>query len=201
MTDTLITQIYLILTTEGAKAHSSGLSAMLQRLKPACVRFEISDSDSESISLAIDLSAVCHGHDIPLVIGGPDDVALAVAKASGADGVHLTNAPKAAGWIREALGDDCIVGMGGLESRHDAMLAAETGADYVALAGGWGDDSHVPDEIRWWAETIETPLVVEDAHNAERMKALSGLVEFITVDADQPDLLAAALAGLSEDAV
>lgn len=198
MTDTLITQIYLTLTTG---AEFSGFAAILQRVKPACVRLDVTDDASPTAALASDLSVTCHANDIPLVIGGPDEIALAVAKASDADGVHLSNAPKAAGWVRETLGDDCIAGIGGLESRHDAMLAAETGADYVALEGGWNDDSQAPDEIRWWAETIETPVVVEDAINATRIRALAGLVEFITIDAADADLLEAAQAILSEDTV
>ena len=53
-----------------------------------------------------------------------------LAARAGADGAHLTGIEAFAAALG-ALKPDRIAGAGGLRSRHDAMLAAEAGADYV----------------------------------------------------------------------
>lgn len=50
---------------------------------------------------------------------------------TGADGVHLTNSVSLAEALSVLKPLDRIVGVAGLKARHDAMEAAEAGADYV----------------------------------------------------------------------
>jgi thiamine-phosphate pyrophosphorylase len=56
-----------------------------------------------------------------------------------------------------------IAGCAGLASRHDAMTAAEQGADYVMFGDVQG--GHRPsfeaivERITWWAEVFEVPCV------------------------------------------
>ena len=94
-----------------------------------------------------------------------------VARA-GADGAHLfgTDAFTAA---LSFLKPDRIAGAGGLVSRHDAMLAAETGADYVMFGdpppypppqAGEGQGGGLPfdevlERLTWWAELFEVACV------------------------------------------
>ena len=57
-----------------------------------------------------------------------------------------------------------IAGCGGLATRHDAMLAAEAGADYVMFgepdtAGHRPGFEAVLDRVSWWAEVFEAPCV------------------------------------------
>jgi thiamine-phosphate pyrophosphorylase len=57
-----------------------------------------------------------------------------------------------------------IAGCGGLNSRHDAMLAAEAGADYVLFgepdqAGHRPSLEAVAERVTWWAEIFEPPCV------------------------------------------
>ena len=63
-----------------------------------------------------------------------------------------------------------IAGSGGLRSRHDAMLAAEAGADYAMFgepdrSGGQGNQGNRPafdtvlERIAWWAELFQPPCV------------------------------------------
>ena len=59
---------------------------------------------------------------------------------------------------------DRIAGAGGLRSRHDAMLAGETGADYVMFGdpdrrGDRPPLEAVTDRLTWWSELIEIPCV------------------------------------------
>jgi thiamine-phosphate pyrophosphorylase len=93
-----------------------------------------------------------------LLDGDPDLVARA-----GADGSHLTgfDALKPA---LATLKPDRIAGCGGLGTRHNAMLAAEAGADYVMFGdpdqgGARPSLAAITDRLSWWAEIFEVPCV------------------------------------------
>jgi len=80
-----------------------------------------------------------------------------------ADGAHLTGieAFKAAA---PGLKPTYIAGCGGLATRHDAMLAAESGADYVMFGepdryGQRPGFEAVLERVSWWAETLTIPCV------------------------------------------
>ena len=180
-------QLYLALDETDA----GQLEAMLRDARPACVRLTIETMAAEKS--AITCRELCHAQEIPLLIAGPDDTAVAMARIVGADGVHLSGAPKAAPWARGTLGEDSIIGIDPGPSRHDAMIAAETGADYVSLAPDWHDDDSLPDEIRWWASMIETPMVVENAATPARARTLRMMAEFVVAGADHAVAVAKAI--------
>lgn len=85
-----------------------------------------------------------------------------VARAN-ADGAHLDGIAEfeaAAG----SLKPNRIAGAGGLVTRHDAMLAAEQGADYVMFGEPDEDSQRAPleqtlERISWWQEVFQTPCV------------------------------------------
>ncbi|WP_371347603.1 thiamine phosphate synthase [Ancylobacter sp. IITR112] len=112
--------------------------------------------------------------------------ASAEATALGADGVHVegTAALKAAAAARRP---DGIVGAGGLRSRHDAMTAAEAGADYVMFGEPDAEGRRPPFETtlertQWWAELFEPPCVGY-ARTLEEVEALVAAgADFIAVD-------------------
>ncbi len=84
-----------------------------------------------------------------------------IVARSGADGAHLTTPAGFADAVN-ALKPDRIAGCGGLHSRHDAMIAAETGADYVMFgepdsAGRRPAPETIIERIEWWAELFEVP--------------------------------------------
>jgi thiamine-phosphate pyrophosphorylase len=107
----------------------------------------------------------------PLLDGHQD-----IVGRSGADGAHLAGIDQ----FRAAFGalkPDRIAGCGGLKTRHDAMLAAEAGADYVMF--GEPDAAQrrpsfaaILDRIAWWAELFEVPCVGYAA-NAEEVAPLA----------------------------
>jgi thiamine-phosphate pyrophosphorylase len=135
-----------------AQALAAGdVAAVLLKLSPADERSQIN-----SIK-ALGPAAQQHGAAL-LVDGHPELVAR-----SGADGAHLTGIDD----VTEALGKlkpDWIVGAGGLAIRHDAMAAAEGGADYVMFGE---PDEHgqrpgfeaILERVAWWAEVFEAPCV------------------------------------------
>jgi thiamine-phosphate pyrophosphorylase len=113
------------------------------------------------------IGAAVQSRDIALVVDGHPEI---VARA-GADGAHLTDITAFAAALA-ALKPDRIAGAGGLRSRHDAMLAAETGADYV-MFGEPGRDGRRPgfeetqERLTWWAELLEIPCVAYAASKDE----------------------------------
>ncbi len=79
-----------------------------------------------------------------------------LARRLGADGVEVEGrrAFKAA---RDALGPDAIVGVR-CRTRHDAMEAAEAGADYIGLP--WNEVPSIDESlIAWWAGLFVVPCV------------------------------------------
>jgi thiamine-phosphate pyrophosphorylase len=82
---------------------------------------------------------------------------------TGADGVHIIGMET----LKPALAmlkPAHIVGCGRLATRHDAMLAAEAGADYVMFgepdeAGQRPSFDAIVERLSWWAELFEVPCV------------------------------------------
>jgi thiamine-phosphate pyrophosphorylase len=93
-----------------------------------------------------------------LIDGHPE-----LAARAGADGAHLAGIDA----FRAALATlkpARIAGCGSLATRHDAMLAAEGGADYVMFgepdtAGRRPAFDAVTERVAWWAEVFEIPCV------------------------------------------
>lgn len=108
---------------------------------------------------ATELMGCVIGHDRAFMITDQAEIAAKI----GADGVHLTDGPHGFEAARKTLGADRIIGIGGITSRHLAMLAGETGADYVAFGGSSAraDGEHSAlDLTGWWGEMFEVPAMV-----------------------------------------
>jgi thiamine-phosphate pyrophosphorylase len=93
-----------------------------------------------------------------LLDGHPD-----LAARAGADGSHLSGID-ALGSAIATLKPARIAGCGGLETRHEAMVAAEAGADYVMFGepdvhGGRPAFEAIMQRVAWWAEVFEIPCV------------------------------------------
>jgi len=120
------------------------------------------------------IGAAVHSRDIALVVDGHPEI---VARA-GADGSHLTGITVFAAALA-ALKPDRIAGAGGLRSRHDAMLAGETAADYVMFGEperrGPGKNPPFPaveERVAWWAELFQPPCIGY-ASSADQIRPLA----------------------------
>lgn len=108
-----------------------------------------------------------------------------LAARAGADGAHL-DGPDAFDSAVGALKPERIAGAGGLATRHDAMVAAERGADYV-MFGEPDADGHRPsfeailDRVSWWAEVFQTPCVAYAAAADEIAPVAEAGADFIAV--------------------
>lgn len=137
-----------------------GLAEIFSVADVAAVLLRLRDADERSLINRI--KAVAPGVQAAgaalLVDGRPDIVARA-----GADGAQLAG-PDAATAAVPMLKPNYIAGAGGLHSRHDAMVAAEAGADYVMFgdpdpAGHLPSHAAVIERVAWWAEVFEIPCV------------------------------------------
>ncbi len=133
-----------------------------------------------------DLLARAQAHNVAVLIA--DDPAE--ARRLGADGVHLAHGPGLAeryDGARAVLGSDAIVGVGVGETRHEAMVLGEKGADYLAFAalgGREGDRAARRARIAWWAELFEVPCVAWDvADIAEAVELARAGADFIALGA------------------
>jgi thiamine-phosphate pyrophosphorylase len=93
-----------------------------------------------------------------LLDGHPD-----LAARAGADGAHLSGL-EALQAALPTLKPERIAGCGGLETRHEAMVAAEAGADYVMFgepdaSGRRPSFDAIAQRVAWWAEVFEIPCV------------------------------------------
>ena len=86
-----------------------------------------------------------------------DDFALRAALQ--ADGVHLTD-PAAVRAARAKLGDGLVLGAECPLERHACMVAAEDGADYVAVRATADNLQQAEELLAWWHEMMTTPMVV-----------------------------------------
>ena len=145
----------------------------------AAVLLRLADADERSlINLVKEIAPVVQRRDAALILAGRDDI---VAR-SGADGAHLGNVEA----LRDAvsrLKPKSIAGVGGLHTRHDAMAAAEAGADYVMFgepdaAGRRPSFDAIIDRVEWWAEVFEIPCVAYAARTRRNSTACRGRRRF-----------------------
>jgi thiamine-phosphate pyrophosphorylase len=147
-----------------------------------------------------------HDREVAFVI--EDDVAL--AHRIGADGVHISADPSQYRHARDLLGNGAIVGVDCRLVRHDAMVLADMGADYIAFgtsaASGTGGRDRRDELVAWWAGTFEVPCVAMDAESAEEAETLAqagadfiALTETIWQAGDAARLVGAVGAALRKD--
>jgi thiamine-phosphate pyrophosphorylase len=136
------------------------LASLLAAADIAAVLVRLADADERSnINCVKALASTVQNAGAALLLDGHADL---VAR-SGADGAHVSNTTQLDDAL-EHLKPDRIVGVGGLQSRHDAMVAGEAGADYVLFgeidaAGERPSTEAIAERLEWWAEVFEPPCV------------------------------------------
>lgn len=114
-----------------------------------------------------------HAADRPALV--IDDVAR--RSALQADGVHLTD-PSLVGATRAKLGDGLALGAECPLERHACMVAAEDGADYVAVRITTENLAAAEELLAWWHEMMTTPIIAlaEGSFDQERVRAYADFV-------------------------
>ena len=89
-----------------------------------------------------------------------------------ADGVHLTDATRVRA-VRAKLGDGLVLGVECPLERHACMVAAEDGADYIAVRVTAENFEEAEELLAWWHEMMTTPMValLDAPIETERLRA------------------------------
>ena len=154
-------RLYLVTeTVDDAGAMGRMLDSALAAADVAAVLLRLPRrGESELVKLAKAVAPGVQARDVALLLHGHPEL----AGRAGADGAHLTGIAALQAAISR-LQPVRIAGAGGLLTRHDAMLAAEAGADYV-MFGEPDEDGRLPEpattveRVGWWSEVFQPPCV------------------------------------------
>jgi len=179
-----VPRIYLATpAVDDPSALVSSLPGLLAGADVAAVLLRLKMADQRSmISTVKTLAPAIQNAGAALLLEGHVEL---VARA-GADGAHLSGIAA----LEESLPTlkpDRIAGVGGLETRHDSMLAGELGADYVLFGER---DAHgkrpsidaVAERLDWWAELFEPPCIGYAASREEAYEFARAGADFVLVD-------------------
>ena len=161
----------------------SNLPGLLASADVAAVLLRLKMSDQRGmISTVKTLAPAIQNAGAALLLEGHVEL---VARA-GADGAHLSGIAA----LEEALPTlkpDRIAGVGGLETRHDSMLAGELGVDYVLFGeldahGKRPSVEAVAERLDWWAELFEPSCIGYAASREEAYEFARAGADFVLVD-------------------
>ncbi len=176
-------RLYLITPAlDDAATFALTLEPALEAGDVACVLLRLADGDERTnINRIKAVAPLVQRHNAALLVDGHSEL---IAR-SGADGAHMTGIDDTA----EAFGKlkpDWIVGAGNLTTRHEAMSAAEGGADYVMFGepdrnGERPGFDTLVERVSWWAEVFEAPCVAYAASIDEIAPLVAAGADFIAL--------------------
>ena len=176
-------RLYLVTPpVDEAQAFAPQLEAAMAAGDVAAVLLRLPEADERTqINRAKALGRIVQDKDAALLLDGHAGL---VARA-GADGAHLAGIEEFTEAL-ETLKPERIAGAGHLETRHDAMTAAEQGADYV-MFGEPGENGERPEfasieeRVAWWAEVFEAPCVGFAASAGEVALLVTAGADFVAL--------------------
>ena len=150
----------------------------------ASLILDLSGLDAEAGQLAAErLVPIAQANGVAAIIAGP----LAIARAAGADGVHVDGGQAELRRAVDMFHPDSIVGAAGLRTRHEAMLAGETECDYLFFGRLDGDTGEAIfdkalDMAAWWSAVFEIPAIVMGGSSlASVIEAVDARIEFVAL--------------------
>lgn len=176
-----VPRLYLVIppvSDPDAVAHD--LADALNAAEVAAVLLRLGEADDDTLLARIRaLRILIQSNGAALLLDGHAGLA---ARAE-ADGAHLSGIDALQAAL-PALKPARIAGCGGLASRHEAMLAGESGADYVMFGEpiGWRPNfDAILERVAWWTEIFEIPCVAYAA-NVDEVAALAHAgAEFVAI--------------------
>jgi thiamine-phosphate pyrophosphorylase len=126
-----VTKLYLISPANiNVDEFALSLEEVISTGLVACFQLRLKNKKDEYIiEISKILKPICHKYDVPFILNDRLDLADKVK----ADGVHLGEDDGSILDARKLLGPKAIIGASCYNSKHQAMKAAEEGADYVAF--------------------------------------------------------------------
>jgi thiamine-phosphate pyrophosphorylase len=168
-------QLYIISPARIGEDFADSLKAALDGGPVAAFQLRLKDlSDDEVLAAAERLIPVCAERETAFILNDRMDL----AKACGADGVHLGQGDGDPREARSLLGPAAQIGRTCHDSRHLAMEAGEDGVDYVAFGAFYPTRTHAtnfrpdPSILGWWSRLFEIPCVAIGGINPDNGRAL-----------------------------
>ena len=144
------------------KDFSVNLIAALATNHVSCFQLRLKDAEDEDIlNIGRTLLPICQDFGVPFILNDRPDLAAELK----AEGAHLGQDDMSYKNARQWLGKDAIVGVSCYDSTHTAMLAAESGADYVAFGAFFATTTKkprtqaTPQLLSLWQQTTTVPCV------------------------------------------
>ena len=155
-------KLYLISPQDVGGSFPDGLRAALEPGIASAFQLRVKDvGEHELARLAEPLQRICADAEVAFIVN--DSISL--TKRLGADGVHLGQSDGDVREARAVLGPAAQIGRTCHDSRHLAMEAGESGADYVAFGAFYptttkpSDYRPDPSILSWWSAVFEIPCV------------------------------------------
>ena len=197
-------QLYLISPPAIDEGFAARLKSALSGGPVAAFQLRLKGVGEEEIArLAEPLQRICANADVAFIVND----SMALAKKLGADGVHLGQSDGNAKDARALLGPAAQIGVTCHNSRHLAMEAGESGADYVAFGAFYETGTKKTDYIAdleligWWNALFEVPSVaIGGITPANAVRLADAGADFVAASASiwsEPDGEAAAVAAFA----
>ena len=164
-------RLYLITPPEiELESFAPKLEGALDAGDVACLQLRLKEADDDTVRRAGErLLPICEARDVPLLINDRPDLAARI----GAAGAHVGAEDASYAEARERLGAEGMVGVSCYDSRHRAMEAAASGADYVAFGAFFPTETKTPRAkadlhlLKWWSSLMVVPCVAIGGITAE----------------------------------
>ena len=164
-------RLYLITPPEiELDSFAPRLEAALDAGDVACLQLRLKEADDDTVRRSGErLLPICEARNVPLLINDRPDLAEKI----GAAGAHVGAEDASYAEARERLGADGMVGVSCYDSRHRAMEAAASGADYVAFGAFFPTETKTPRAkadlhlLKWWSTLMVVPCVAIGGITAE----------------------------------
>lgn len=159
-----------------------GKRTLIQQVEEAlkggatCVQLREKElEDALFLQEAKEICALCRRYGVPFIVN--DNVE--VARACGADGVHVGQEDMAAGEARRRIGMDMLLGVS-VHTVEEARQAVQDGADYLGLGAVFPtntktDAEQMPGELLGAiCAAVDVPVVAIGGINRDNLLKLSG---------------------------
>lgn len=185
MTEAAKSRTRLVLVTpavEDAVAFAPTLQACCNQGEVAAVILKLATEDEVMALSAIRIiSTHLQGTGAVLLLADMP----ALVEAAGADGAFFTNLDQLQS-TRTNLAAGRLSGVGNLASRHDTMVAAESGADFVMFGepdaeGKRPGFSALMERVSWWAEIFQLPCVAFASSIDEVKQLAAARADFVAL--------------------
>ena len=153
----------------------------------AALQVRLKGVSDEVIAAAVDvITPIAHARGVAVILNDRPDLAAQL----GCDGVHVGQTDMSYGDARKLMGREAMIGVTCHDSRHLAMEAAESGADYVAFGAFFPTTTKDaptradPEILTIWQETMEVPCVAIGGVTAANAEGLAKAgADFLAVSA------------------